>query len=78
MGTYEGAGWVWREVSTTVTREGLCNLQLVERDNHWQQLVLKAEDKVRIAMLYHYKVLGIQRRCSYLPPVTHKATEDSR
>lgn len=45
---------------------------------HWHQLVLRAENKVRIATLYHDKVLGIRRRCSYLPPVAHMATEDSR
>lgn len=79
MGTSEGAGQVWREVRTTVTRED-CVICSQRKDSfiHWHQLVLRAETKVCIATLYHDKVLGIQRRCSYLPPVAHKATEDSR
>jgi hypothetical protein len=36
------------------------------------------ESKMDTAELGHSKSPGIKKRCSYLPPITHKTTEDSR
>lgn len=42
------------------------------------QICERKESQTSVVGLEDYKPTGIKRRCSYLSPVTHKSTKDTR